>query len=141
MIDSRPLVPNDGTIGRGYDGWRCGTIRRYFTPNKRIAIALYAFNSPGSFAFPIVYGVLSVPGCKEFLIAPREDPMSRICPLHIQVRPGNVATNFRTWLDLAVLNLYITRAKFPLFPWYKLTPCGRTFFLRHVSDAPPSSHL
>ena len=23
----------------------------------------------------------------------------------------------------------------------KLAPCGRTFFLRHVSDAPPSSHL
>jgi hypothetical protein len=23
----------------------------------------------------------------------------------------------------------------------KLTPCGRTFFLRHVSDTPPSSHL
>jgi transposase-like protein len=27
------------------------------------------------------------------------------------------------------------------FHTVKLTPCGRTFFLRHVSDAPPSSHL
>ena len=28
-----------------------------------------------------------------------------------------------------------------LLPGIKLAPCGRTFFLRHVSDAPFSSHL
>src|SRR6266404_3779728 len=65
-------------------------------------------------------GVFSVPGCKEFPITSGEYPMSRICPLHIQVGSGNITTNFRTRLDLAVLNLHITCPKFPLFPWYHL---------------------
>jgi hypothetical protein len=49
-------------------------IRGYFTPYERIAIALDRFNPAGSFAFPVVYGVFSVPGVKEFLVAPRDDP-------------------------------------------------------------------
>src|SRR2546427_13289943 len=120
MIDFSPLIPDNSSIGRGYNGWRCRTIRGYFTPDEWITIALKCFNPAGAFPFPIVYGIFFVPGGKEFLIAPREDPMPRIRPLHIHVRPGEVATNFRTRLDLAVFDLHITRAKFPLFPRYHL---------------------
>jgi len=116
VINFALLVPNDGTVGRGYNVWSCGTIRGYFTPNEWIAIPLYRFNPAGSFTFPVVYGVFSVPGCKEVLIAPREYPMSRICPLHIQVGSGDVPSYLGTRFKLPVLNLDITRAKFPLFP-------------------------
>ena len=35
----------------------------------------------------------------------------------------------------------IASMHYPRATTVKLTPCGRTFFLRHVSDALPSSHL
>jgi hypothetical protein len=46
-IELRDLVPHipgdkrdNGTIDRGYNGWRCGTIRGDFAPDEWIAIAL-----------------------------------------------------------------------------------------------------
>jgi hypothetical protein len=74
VIDFGPLIPDNSPFIRGYNGWRCGMIRRNFAPNEWITIALYSFNPAGSFAFPVVYGVFSVPGVKEFLVAPRDDP-------------------------------------------------------------------
>src|SRR5262249_12102692 len=44
VIDFSPLIPDNRPIGRGYNGWRCGMIRRCFAPYERIAIALYGFN-------------------------------------------------------------------------------------------------
>ena len=82
MIDFSPLIPDNIPIVRGYNGWRCEMIRGYFTPNKRIAVTLDRFDSPGSFAFPIVYGVFFVPSLRQFPITSRDDPMTggRLCP-------------------------------------------------------------
>src|SRR5215813_13581845 len=44
--------------------------------------------------------------------------MPRICPVHVHIGSGNVATNFRTGLYLAIFDLEITRAKFPLVAGY-----------------------
>jgi hypothetical protein len=39
-MDFALLVPDDDAIGRGYNGWRCGTIRGNFAPHAWSAIAL-----------------------------------------------------------------------------------------------------
>jgi hypothetical protein len=64
MIDLALLVPEDGTIGRGCDGWHGGRSRGGFTPNERMTIPLYRFNPAGSFPLPVVYGIFFVPGFK-----------------------------------------------------------------------------
>src|SRR5215813_14427509 len=120
MIDFRPLIPDNSSVVRGYNGWRCGMLRGYFTPNKRITIALDRFDSPGSFPFPVLYRVFFVPGVKEFLVAPRDNPMTRICPIHVHVRPGDVPSYLWTRLDLTVFNLHVTCPKVSLFPRYHL---------------------
>jgi hypothetical protein len=83
VIDFSSLIPDNSPFIRGYGGWRCGTIRGYFAPNEWIAIALEGFNPAGSFPLPIIYGVFFVPSFKEFLVAPRDNPMPRVCPIHI----------------------------------------------------------
>jgi hypothetical protein len=67
VIDFSPLIPDNSPIVRGYNGWCRGTIRGNFAPNKRIAIALDRFDSPGSFPLPVVNRIFTVPGFKEFL--------------------------------------------------------------------------
>ena len=66
MIDFSPLIPDDSPIVRGYNDWRCGTIRGCFTPYERIAIALYGFNPTGSFLLPVVHGVFLPVWAREY---------------------------------------------------------------------------
>jgi hypothetical protein len=91
-------------------------IRGYFTPYERVAIALESFNPAGSFAFPVIDRIFSVPSVKEFLVAPRDNPMTGVGFVHIQIRSRNVPSYLGTGLKLPVLDLHVTRPKFPLSP-------------------------
>jgi hypothetical protein len=73
-------------------------------------------DAPVALALPGIYRVFSVPGFKEGSVFVGDDAAPWIGLLHIEINPGNVATNLRPGLNFALGNLDITEAELPRFP-------------------------